>query len=84
MTLKQGLSTIIALGIAGAFFSYLGAAPGMEDLFRALMMLVTLTMAILASSALIAIRNKEKSGLTRQSKNRHFYDISLKGECQLW
>ncbi len=81
MTLKQGLSTIIALGIAGAFFSYLGAAPGMEDLFRALMMLVTLTMAILASSALIAIRNKEKSG-PLASKNRHFNNIVLGRDCQ--
>lgn len=82
MTHKQILGTIIALGFAGTFFSYLGAAPGYEALFRALMMTVMLVITILAARALITIQSKEKSGQTGESKNRRFHNIELRRVCQ--
>lgn len=82
--MKKALSVIIAVGCALTFFACLGPAPGYEALFAALCMTCSLAITGIATRALVVIQRKEKSGLTRQSKNRHFYDISLKGECQLW
>lgn len=81
MTHKQILGTIIALGAAGTFFSYLGAAPGYEVLFRALMMIVTLSIVILASRALITIKSRPMPQ-NSPFDSRHFYNITLQGESK--
>ena len=75
--LKRSFGIVAALGMAGTFFSYLGAAPGYENLFRALMMLVCLTVTIISIRARATIREKGHGhGL------RRFYDIPLKENCQ--
>ena len=74
--IKKHLSVVAALGIAGTFFSYLGAAPGYENLFRALMMVVCLTVTIIAIRARTTIRERCGHGI------RRFYDIPLKENCQ--
>lgn len=81
MNTKQTLGIIGTLGLFGAFFSYLGAAPGMEDMFRALMMIVTLSVAILAFRALIAIKASRKSERCLTS-NRQFHDIRISEVCK--
>ena len=73
--IRKLLGIIIALGIAGTFFSYLGAAPGYENLFRALMMIVTLSIVILASRALTTIKSTSLS-------RRQFHNITIREACK--
>lgn len=71
---------IIAISLAGAFFSYLGAAPGMENLFRALMMIVSLSTAIVAFRALVTVKSNESD--KRLTANRQFHDIRISEVCK--
>ena len=73
--IRKLLGIIIALGIAGAFFSFLGAAPGYENMFRALMMIVTLSIVILASRALTTIKSTSFS-------RRQFHNITIREACK--
>lgn len=73
--IRKLLGIIIALGLAGTFFSFLGAAPGYENMFRALMMIVTLSIVILASRALTTIKS---TGLSR----RQFHNITIREACK--
>lgn len=73
--IKKLLGVIIALGIAGTFFSFLGAAPGYENMFRALMMIVTLSIVILASRALTTIKSTSLS-------RRQFNNITIREACK--
>lgn len=73
--IRKLLGVIIALGIAGAFFSFLGAAPGYENMFRALMMIVTLSIVILASRALTTIKSTSLS-------RRQFNNITIREACK--
>lgn len=73
--IRKLLGIIIALGIAGAFFSFLGAAPGYENMFRALMMIVTLSIVILASRALTTIKSTSLS-------RRQFHNITIREACK--
>ena len=73
--IRKLLGIIIALGIAGTFFSYLGAAPGYDNLFRALMMIVTLSIVILASRALTTIKSTSLS-------RRQFHNITIREACK--
>lgn len=73
--IRKLLGIIIALGIAGTFFSFLGAAPGYENMFRALMMIVTLSIVILASRALTTIKSTSLS-------RRQFHNITIREACK--
>lgn len=73
--IRKLLGIIIALGLAGTFFSFLGAAPGYENMFRALMMIVTLSIVILASRALTTIKSTSLS-------RRQFHNITIREACK--
>lgn len=73
--IRKLLGIIIALGVAGTFFSFLGAAPGYENMFRALMMIVTLSIVILASRALTTIKSTSLS-------RRQFHNITIREACK--
>ena len=79
--IRKLLGIIIALGLAGTFFSILGAAPGYENMFRALMMIVTLSIVILASRALTTIKSRQMPQ-NSPFDSRHFYNITLQGESK--
>lgn len=78
---KRLIGIIIALGVAGTFFIYLGAAPGYENLFRALMMLVLLSIVAVAGKALTTIKNSSTNYICSPI-NRQFYNITLSEECK--
>jgi len=74
---RRMLGIVIALALAGAFFSLLGAAPGYENLFKALMMVVLLSIAVVAWQALTEIKSR-----TAEVASRQFQNITLKKVCQ--
>lgn len=75
-SIRTLLGIVIALGTAGAFFTYLGAAPGYEAMFRVLMLIVMLSIVAVAAKALTAI--KSINSLPRG----RFYDIRLSEVCK--
>lgn len=85
--IRNMISVIIALAAAGIFFSYLGAAPGYEGMFRALMIIVLSSIVIIASRALNTINNRTSTDsalhcLTKDTASRHFQNITIKDICQ--
>lgn len=75
-SIRTLLGIVIALGIAGTFFTYLGAAPGYEAMFRVLMLIVMLSIVAVAAKALTAIKS-----INSLSRGR-FYDIRLTEVCK--
>lgn len=75
-SIRTLLGIVIALGSAGTFFTYLGAAPGYEAMFRILMLMVLLSIVAVAAKALTAIKS-----INSLSRGR-FYDIRLSEVCK--
>lgn len=75
-SIRTLLGIVIALGSAGTFFTYLGAAPGYEAMFRILMLMVLLSIVAVAAKALTTI--KSINSLPRG----RFYDIRLSEVCK--
>lgn len=80
-SVRTMIGIVIALGVAGTFFTYLGAAPGYEAMFRALMLMVLLSIVAVACKALTTIKNSSTNYICSPI-NRQFYNITLSEECK--
>lgn len=78
-SIRTLLGIVIALGIAGTFFTYLGAAPGYEAMFRILMLMVLLSIVAVAAKALTTIKS---ASLNSSPVSRQFNNIIISEVCK--
>lgn len=78
-SIRTLLGIVIALGIAGTFFTYLGAAPGYEAMFRILMLMVLLSIVAVAAKALTTIKS---ASLNSSPVSRQFNNIIVSEVCK--
>ncbi len=80
--IRRTLDIIIALGIAGTFFQFLGPAPGYEIALRGVMIMVQLTMVGFAGRALATIKSRNNQDQRLTAESRCFKNIVVKEVCQ--
>ena len=78
-SIRTLLGIVIALGTAGTFFTYLGAAPGYEAMFRILMLMVLLSIVAVAAKALTTIKS---ASLNSSPVSRQFNNIIISEVCK--